>query len=52
MMTSVSVKLTSATFGAAPTDLLPNLGSRSAYTASPSLSYIATTVFTPVDRID
>ncbi|PHH70697.1 hypothetical protein CDD82_6968 [Ophiocordyceps australis] len=37
---SVSAKLTSATFfGAAPTDLLPNLGSRSAYTANPSLSY-------------
>ncbi|RDA95222.1 hypothetical protein CP533_1839 [Ophiocordyceps camponoti-saundersi (nom. inval.)] len=37
-------KLTSATFfGAAPTDLLPNLGSRSVYTANPSLSYTTTT---------
>ncbi|RDA86773.1 hypothetical protein CP532_6345 [Ophiocordyceps camponoti-leonardi (nom. inval.)] len=40
----VSGKLTSATFfGAAPTDLLPNLGSRSVYTANPSLSYTTTT---------
>lgn len=30
-VSSVSGKLTSATFGAAPTDLLPNLGSRSVY---------------------
>lgn len=40
---SVSAKLTAATFfGAAPADLLPNLGRRSAYTANPSLSYTAT----------
>ncbi|PNY28619.1 Uncharacterized protein TCAP_01455 [Tolypocladium capitatum] len=40
---SVSGKITAATFfGAAPTDLLPNLGSRSAYTANPSLSYTTT----------
>ncbi|KAM4064652.1 arrestin [Hirsutella rhossiliensis] len=44
-ITSVSGKLTSATFfGAAPTDLLPNLGSRSVYTANPSLSYTTTSV--------
>ncbi|KAF4587318.1 arrestin [Ophiocordyceps camponoti-floridani] len=43
-VSSVSGKLTSATFfGAAPTDLLPNLGSRSVYTANPSLSYTTTT---------
>ncbi|KJZ78024.1 hypothetical protein HIM_02661 [Hirsutella minnesotensis 3608] len=42
-VTSVCGKLTSATFfGAAPTDLLPNLGSRSVYTANPSLSYTTT----------
>ncbi|PHH86523.1 hypothetical protein CDD83_10110 [Cordyceps sp. RAO-2017] len=42
-ITSVAAKLTSATFfGAAPTDLLPNLGSRSVYTANPSLSYTTT----------
>ncbi|KND87920.1 hypothetical protein TOPH_07515 [Tolypocladium ophioglossoides CBS 100239] len=41
---SVSGKITASTFfGAAPTDLLPNLGSRSAYTANPSLSYTTTT---------
>ncbi|KAG5972390.1 hypothetical protein E4U58_006600 [Claviceps cyperi] len=41
---SVSGKMTSFTFfGAAPTDLLPNLGSRSTYTPNPSLSYSATT---------
>ena len=40
---SVSGKITAATFfGAAPTDLLPNLGSRSAYTVNPSLSYTTT----------
>lgn len=40
---SVSGKLISSTFfGAAPTDLLPNLGSRATYTANPSLSYTAT----------
>ncbi|POR39084.1 Uncharacterized protein TPAR_00706 [Tolypocladium paradoxum] len=40
---SVSGKITAATFfGAAPSDLLPNLGSRSAYTANPSLSYTTT----------
>ncbi|PFH60950.1 hypothetical protein XA68_18525 [Ophiocordyceps unilateralis] len=43
-ISSVTGKLTSATFfGAAPTDLLPNLGSRSVYTANPSLSYTTTT---------
>ncbi|OAA37430.1 arrestin [Metarhizium rileyi] len=37
---SVSGKIISSTFfGAAPTDLLPNLGSRATYTANPSLSY-------------
>jgi hypothetical protein len=37
---SVSGKIVTSTFfGAAPTDLLPNLGSRAAYTANPSLSY-------------
>ncbi|GAB0137325.1 hypothetical protein EsDP_00005596 [Epichloe bromicola] len=41
---SVSGKITSYTFfGAAPTDLLPNLGSRAIYTPNPSLSYTATT---------
>ncbi|KAG5981261.1 hypothetical protein E4U55_003134 [Claviceps digitariae] len=41
---SVSGKITSSTFfGAAPTDLLPNLGSRSVYTPNPSLSYSVTT---------
>ncbi|ODA76716.1 hypothetical protein RJ55_07987 [Drechmeria coniospora] len=40
---SMSGKIMTATFfGAAPTDLLPNLGSRSAYTANPSLSYATT----------
>lgn len=40
---SISGKITAATFfGAAPTDLLPNLGSRATYTANPSLSYTAT----------
>ncbi|PHH64602.1 hypothetical protein CDD81_4213 [Ophiocordyceps australis] len=51
---SVSGKLTSATFfGAAPTDLLPNLGSRSAYTANPSLSYTSSSnLFSmPVEEI-
>ncbi|OAQ71285.1 arrestin [Pochonia chlamydosporia 170] len=37
---SVSGKIVTSTFfGAAPTDLLPNLGSRATYTANPSLSY-------------
>ncbi|KHN97945.1 arrestin [Metarhizium album ARSEF 1941] len=37
---SVSGKLVSSTFfGAAPSGLLPNLGSRATYTANPSLSY-------------
>ncbi|KAG5985761.1 hypothetical protein E4U54_005818 [Claviceps lovelessii] len=41
---SISGRITSSTFfGAAPTDLLPNLGSRSAYTPNPSLSYSVTT---------
>ncbi|KAK2595928.1 hypothetical protein QQS21_006523 [Conoideocrella luteorostrata] len=40
---SVSGKIISSTFfGAAPTDLLPNMGSRSTYTPNPSLSYTAT----------
>lgn len=51
---SISAKLTAATFfGAAPTDLLPNLGSRSAYTANPSLSYTTTnSLFShPLDKV-
>ncbi|KAG5916297.1 hypothetical protein E4U42_007723 [Claviceps africana] len=41
---SLSGKITSSTFfGSAPTDLLPNLGSRSTYTPNPSLSYSVTT---------
>lgn len=51
---SISGKITAATFfGAAPTDLLPNLGSRAAYTANPSLSYTTTnTLFSnPIDRV-
>ncbi|KAJ6444316.1 arrestin [Purpureocillium lavendulum] len=51
---SISGKITAATFfGAAPTDLLPNLGSRATYTANPSLSYTTTnTLFShPVDKL-
>ncbi|KAG6031694.1 hypothetical protein E4U41_007475 [Claviceps citrina] len=41
---AVAGKVTSSTFfGAAPTDWLPNLGSRSIYAPNPSLSYNATT---------
>ncbi|KAG5913723.1 hypothetical protein E4U61_006571 [Claviceps capensis] len=48
---SVSGKISSFTFfGAAPTDLLPNLGSRSTYTSHPSLSYSATTSLFNNDR--
>ncbi|KZZ94154.1 arrestin [Moelleriella libera RCEF 2490] len=37
---SMSAKLATHTFfGAAPTDLMPNLGSRATYTPNPSLSY-------------
>ena len=40
---SMSGKLTAVTFfGAAPADLLPNLGSRSVFTANPALSYTTT----------
>ena len=52
---SVTAKITAATFfGAAPTDLLPNLGSRATYTANPSLSYTSTnTIFAnkPIDKV-
>lgn len=51
---SISGKITAATFfSAAPTDLLPNLGSRSVFTANPALSYTITSrLFSnPIDKV-
>ncbi|KID90804.1 arrestin [Metarhizium guizhouense ARSEF 977] len=52
---SISGKIVSSTFfGAAPSDLLPNLGSRATYTANPSLSYtVSNNIFNnkPVEKV-